>query len=137
LTGTQLALERQVPDAKQVERLTLSLLHDNRVTYRLETRPQIPGRADQGGGGVRRRRPVGARMHRQRGPGDNSGQLRGQDVLRLLFRVPRRVQGKRQEVRRGVGEEAQEVIRRARGRSAVGFLRCGWRRTAPRQVGRK
>ncbi len=40
LTGTQLALERPVPEAKQVERLTLSLLHDNRVTYRLETRPE-------------------------------------------------------------------------------------------------
>jgi hypothetical protein len=40
LTGTQLALERPVPDAKQVERLTFSLLHDNRITYRLETRPE-------------------------------------------------------------------------------------------------
>ena len=39
LAGTQLALERPVPGAKQVERLTFSLLHDNRVTYRLETRP--------------------------------------------------------------------------------------------------
>jgi YHS domain-containing protein len=39
LTGKQLALERSVPDAKQVERLTFSLLHDNRITYRLETRP--------------------------------------------------------------------------------------------------
>jgi YHS domain-containing protein len=40
LTGMQLALDRPVPDAKQVERLTFSLLHDNRVTYRLETRPE-------------------------------------------------------------------------------------------------
>ena len=40
LTGTQLALERPLPDAKQVERLTFSLLHDNRITYRLETRPE-------------------------------------------------------------------------------------------------
>jgi len=40
LTGTQLALERSVPEAKQVERLTFSLLHENRVTYRLETRPE-------------------------------------------------------------------------------------------------
>jgi YHS domain-containing protein len=40
LKGTQLALDRAVPDAKQVERLTISLLHDNRVTYRLETRPE-------------------------------------------------------------------------------------------------
>jgi hypothetical protein len=40
LAGTQLALERSVPEAKQVERLTFSLLHDNRITYRLETRPE-------------------------------------------------------------------------------------------------
>lgn len=39
LTGTQLALERPVPEAKQVERLTISLLHDNRITHRVETRP--------------------------------------------------------------------------------------------------
>ena len=39
LAGKQLALERPVSDAKQVERLTFSLLHDNRITYRLETRP--------------------------------------------------------------------------------------------------
>ena len=38
LKGKQLALERPVPDAKLVERLTFNLLHDNRVTYRLETR---------------------------------------------------------------------------------------------------
>ena len=40
LTGKQLAFERPVADAKQVERLTFSLLHDNRITYRLETRPE-------------------------------------------------------------------------------------------------
>ena len=40
LTGKQLALDRSVPDAKQVERLTFSLLHDNRITYRLDTRPE-------------------------------------------------------------------------------------------------
>ena len=40
LTGKQLALERPVPDAKHVERLTFALLHDNRITYRLETRPE-------------------------------------------------------------------------------------------------
>jgi hypothetical protein len=40
LAGTQLALERPVPEAKLVERLTFSLLHDNRITYRLETRPE-------------------------------------------------------------------------------------------------
>src|SRR5437660_2958987 len=34
LKGKQLALEREVPDAKIVERLTFSLLHDNRITYR-------------------------------------------------------------------------------------------------------
>ena len=39
LAGKQLALDRPVPDAKQVERLTFSLLHDNRITYRLDTRP--------------------------------------------------------------------------------------------------
>lgn len=39
LKGKQLALEREVPDAKIVERLTFALLHDNRITYRLETRP--------------------------------------------------------------------------------------------------
>jgi hypothetical protein len=39
LKGKQLALERDVPDSKVVERLTFSLLHDNRITYRLETRP--------------------------------------------------------------------------------------------------
>ena len=40
LTGKQLALDRPVPHAKQVERLTFSLLHDNRITYRLHTRPE-------------------------------------------------------------------------------------------------
>ena len=40
LAGKQLTLERPVPDAKQVERLTFSLLHDNRITYRLDTRPE-------------------------------------------------------------------------------------------------
>jgi len=40
LTGAQLALERPVPEVKQVERLTFSLLHDNRITYRLEARPE-------------------------------------------------------------------------------------------------
>jgi hypothetical protein len=39
LTDKQLALERTVAESKQVERLTISLLHDNRVTYRLESRP--------------------------------------------------------------------------------------------------
>jgi YHS domain-containing protein len=38
LKGKQLALERPLPDGKVVERLTLNLLHDNRVTYRVETR---------------------------------------------------------------------------------------------------
>jgi YHS domain-containing protein len=38
LKGKQLALERPLPDGKLVERLTINLLHDNRVTYRLETR---------------------------------------------------------------------------------------------------
>jgi Archaeal TRASH domain len=38
LKGKQLVLERPLPDAKLVERLTIHLLHDNRVTYRLETR---------------------------------------------------------------------------------------------------
>ena len=40
LNGKQLAFERTVKDAKQVERLTFSLLHDNRITYRLETRAE-------------------------------------------------------------------------------------------------
>jgi YHS domain-containing protein len=40
LNGKQLALDRPVPETKQVERLTFSLLHDNRITYRLETRPE-------------------------------------------------------------------------------------------------
>lgn len=39
LTGRQLVLERPVPDKQVVDRLTFSLLHDNRVTYRLDTRP--------------------------------------------------------------------------------------------------
>jgi YHS domain-containing protein len=39
LKGKQLTFERPMPDAKQVERLTFSLLHDNRITYRVETRP--------------------------------------------------------------------------------------------------
>jgi YHS domain-containing protein len=39
LAGKQLALDRPVPEDKQVERLTFSLLHDNRITYRLDTRP--------------------------------------------------------------------------------------------------
>ncbi|HEX3149460.1 MAG TPA: YHS domain-containing protein [Gemmataceae bacterium] len=40
LTAKQFVVERPLVDAKQVERLTFSLLHDNRVTYRLETRPE-------------------------------------------------------------------------------------------------
>jgi hypothetical protein len=39
LKGKQLALERPLPDGKVVERLTFNLLHENRITYRLETRP--------------------------------------------------------------------------------------------------
>jgi hypothetical protein len=38
LKGRQLMLERDVPGGKIIERLTFSLLHDNRITYRLETR---------------------------------------------------------------------------------------------------
>jgi len=38
LKEKQLALERAIPDSKLVERLTFSLLHENRITYRLETR---------------------------------------------------------------------------------------------------
>jgi len=34
-----LVFERADPAAKTVERLTVALLHDNRVTYRLETKP--------------------------------------------------------------------------------------------------
>ena len=37
LNGKQLVAERPLAD-KQVERLTVNLLHDNRVTYRVETR---------------------------------------------------------------------------------------------------
>lgn len=40
LTDKQIVLERAVADGKRVERLTFSLLHDNRITYRLETRPE-------------------------------------------------------------------------------------------------
>jgi YHS domain-containing protein len=40
LNGKQLALERPLKDTKLVERLTFSLLHDNRITYRLDTRPE-------------------------------------------------------------------------------------------------
>ena len=38
LKGKQLTFERPLTDAKQTERLTFSLLHDNRITYRLESR---------------------------------------------------------------------------------------------------
>ena len=38
LKDKQLALERAVPESKLVERLTFSLLHENRITYRIETR---------------------------------------------------------------------------------------------------
>ena len=34
----QLALERAIPESKLVERITFSLLHENRITYRVETR---------------------------------------------------------------------------------------------------
>lgn len=40
LNGKQLTLERPVKEAKLVERLTFSLLHDNRITYRLDTRSE-------------------------------------------------------------------------------------------------
>ena len=39
LKGKQLTFEREVAATKLVERITFSLLHDNRITYRLETRP--------------------------------------------------------------------------------------------------
>jgi hypothetical protein len=39
LKGKQFTAEREIADAKLVERLTFSLLHDNRITYRVETRP--------------------------------------------------------------------------------------------------
>ena len=39
LKGKQLTMEREVATAKVVERLTFSLLHENRITYRIETRP--------------------------------------------------------------------------------------------------
>lgn len=39
LKGQQLTFERPLPEAKLVERLTFALLHDNRITYRLETKP--------------------------------------------------------------------------------------------------
>lgn len=38
LKEKQLSFERDLADEKLVERLTFSLLHDNRITYRLETR---------------------------------------------------------------------------------------------------
>jgi hypothetical protein len=38
LKGKQLTLERPLAGAKTIERLTYSLLHDNRMTYRIETR---------------------------------------------------------------------------------------------------
>jgi YHS domain-containing protein len=37
LNGKQLVFERPLTEAKQIERMTFSLLHDNRITYRLET----------------------------------------------------------------------------------------------------
>jgi YHS domain-containing protein len=40
LAGNQLVLERPVSEEKQIERLTFSLLHENRVTYKVETRPE-------------------------------------------------------------------------------------------------
>jgi YHS domain-containing protein len=40
LNGKQLVFERTPPEANLVERLTFSLLHENRITYRLETRPE-------------------------------------------------------------------------------------------------
>jgi len=38
LKDKQLALERAIPESKLVERITFSLLHENRITYRVETR---------------------------------------------------------------------------------------------------
>ena len=35
----QIVFERQIADAKMVERLTFSLLHENRIVYRLDTKP--------------------------------------------------------------------------------------------------
>lgn len=40
LTAKQLVFERPMPESKQVERLTFSLLHENRITYKLETRAE-------------------------------------------------------------------------------------------------
>jgi len=40
LKGKLLTFERPLKDEKLVERLTFNLLHDNRITYRLETRPE-------------------------------------------------------------------------------------------------
>jgi ribosomal protein L24E len=39
LKGKQFTVEREIAASKIVERLTFSLLHDNRITYRVETRP--------------------------------------------------------------------------------------------------
>lgn len=39
LKGKQVTAEREIAASKLVERFTFSLLHDNRITYRVETRP--------------------------------------------------------------------------------------------------
>src|SRR5581483_7061037 len=73
-------------------------------------RPPVPGRGDQGGGAVRRR-AEGTGGHRQRREGDDPGHVQGEDVLRLLLRLPRRVQVGPGEVRQGVrGEAAGEEV---------------------------
>jgi YHS domain-containing protein len=40
LKDKTMTLERPLTDDKQIERIVFSLLHDNRVLYRLETRPE-------------------------------------------------------------------------------------------------
>ena len=86
-------------------------LHANRFLYRYEVKPAgttvvrevtrsaRPRRACRS---PARRRP--ARVHRQRRPGHHAGHAQGQDLLRLLQRLPRRVQRQPREVHQGVRE---------------------------------
>src|SRR5438270_421482 len=66
----------------------------------------VPGGGDEGGGGVRGR-AEGPGVHRQRRHGVDDRDVQGQDVLRVLLRVPGRVPRQPGEVHQGVRGEAE------------------------------
>ena len=105
--------EREVN--KDSQRLVFTLLHDNLYNYKFEEKPdgrplykmKWTVRRRQGRRGVRRGDRQ-ARMHRLRRHRHDDGQLHGQNLLRLLLRLPRRIQRQPRQVRQGIRRKASE-----------------------------